>query len=88
MPPSSARFRRYSSPSRGKASGGERLTKLCASSEGRWREVCMGETGDGCCVGPDGGLEILSVPEVRLALSGKIMGVWVRGKKQRCAVKV
>ena len=81
MPPSSARFRRYSSPSREKASGGERLTKLCGSSEGRWREVCMGEKGGGCCVGSDGGLEILLIPEVWLGLSGKIMGVWIRRKK-------
>lgn len=55
----------------------------------------MGETGmtvcgDECCVGSDSGLEILLVPEVRLALSGKIMGVWMRrhGGRKRCAMKV
>lgn len=86
MPSSSARLKRYSSPSRERARGGVRVTKLCWSSEGGWREVRevgMGNTGvtvtgDECCVGSDNGLEILLIPEELLASSGKIMGVWIR----------
>lgn len=86
MPSSSPKFRTYSSPLREKARGGVRVTKLCWSSDGGWREVKevgMGETGvtvtaEECCIGSESGLEILLIPEVRLASSGKIMGVWIK----------
>lgn len=57
----------------------------------------MGETeatvtGDECCVGSDSGLEILLIPDVQLALSGKIMAVWMRRhggrKKDEWCLKV
>ncbi len=41
--------------------------------------------GDECCVGSDGWLEMLLIPDVWLALSGKIMGVWIKrhgGRKE------
>lgn len=40
----------------------------------------MGETvaGEECCLGSNGGLEILLIPEVQFALSGKITGVRIR----------
>lgn len=72
MPSSSAKLRTYSSPSREKARGGVRVTKLCWSSEGDWREVGRGDTGvtvtgDECCVSWESGLEILFTSEIWLA---------------------
>ena len=71
MPSSSARLRTYSSPSREKARGGVRVTKLCWSSEGDWSKVGGGDmgvtvTGVECCVSSESGLEILFTSEVRL----------------------
>lgn len=42
----------------------------------------MGETGvtvtaEECCIDSESGLEMLLIPEVWLASSGKIMGVWI-----------
>lgn len=69
MPSSSARLRRYSSPSTEKARGGVRVTKLCWSSEGGWREVGRGDTGvtatgDECCVISGHGLKLPFISEV------------------------
>lgn len=93
MPSSSPKFRTYSSPLREKARGGVRLTKLCWSSDGSWREVRevgRGETGVtvtavGCCTGSKNRLEILLIPDVWLALSEKITG-GDKGRKMKVRV--
>lgn len=67
------------------------VTKLCWSSDGDWREVRevgMGEAGETvaaveCCSDSENRLEILLMPEVWLALSGKITGGYKGRKKKK-----